>query len=135
MMKAKIAYCLALMVLMNTVFTTPYQAIAASQSKVKLVVRVELETGETYKWSLNCKPNSGSHPTLNSTCNFLTSSAARKVFDPKPISTSCLQIFGGDSKAKITGTFYSKRVSVDLDRRDGCKIAQWESLIKIVRYR
>jgi hypothetical protein len=111
------------------------QANGASQSKIKLVVRVDLETGKKFRWALNCRPNSGTHPAITSTCDFLTSNAGKKVFNLRPASTSCLQIFGGDSKANITGTFYGKRISVDLDRRDGCRIAQWESLIRVVRFR
>jgi hypothetical protein len=135
MMRARIPHYLALIVLICGVSIPLDQASAASQPKVKLAVRVDLETGETFRWTLNCRPNSGNHPAINATCNFLSTNAGRKVLNPKPASTSCLQIFGGDSKAKITGTFYGKRVSLDLDRRDGCKIAQWESLIRIVRYR
>ena len=134
-MRKKLSYCVALISLALGVFAPSYQASAVAQPKIKLVVRVDLETGKTFKWSLNCRPNSGTHPSLTSTCNYLTSNAGRKVFSPQPTSTSCLQIFGGDSKGKITGTFYGKRISVDLDRTDGCKIAQWEALIKLVRYR
>ncbi len=133
--RGKFAHCVALISLTFGVFSPSYQASAVAQSKIKLVVRVDLETGKTYKWSLNCRPNSGTHPSLTSTCNFLTSNAGRKIFNPQPTSTTCLQIFGGDSKAKITGTFYSKKISVEMDRRDGCRIAQWDSLIKVVRYR
>ena len=134
-MRAKLANGAALISLIVVFLLPSYQASAAAQPKIKLVVRVDLETGKTFKWTLSCRPNSGTHPSLTSTCNFLTSNAGRKVFSPKPVSTSCLQIFGGDSKGKITGTFYGKGISVDLDRTDGCKIAQWESFIKLVRYR
>ena len=112
-----------------------HNAVAASNPKVKLIVNVIEESGQVFKWTLNCQPNSGNHPSLGSACRFLTTIEGKRALTIKPSSTNCLQVFGGEATARITGLFYGKKVSVTLNRKDGCGITQWDSLIKLVRYR
>ena len=110
-------------------------AQAGSGPKVKLVVRVTLESSETFKWSLNCSPNSGSHPSVSSACKYLGTSAGKKALTTKVVNSNCPQVFGGESKGRISGVAYGQKIALDLDRRDGCRISQWESLIRLLGHR
>lgn len=40
----------------------------------------------------------------------------------------CAEVYGGPQRARITGTVGGKRVSVTVNRGDGCGIAEWDAL-------
>jgi LysM repeat protein len=40
----------------------------------------------------------------------------------------CADVYGGPQRARITGTVGKRRVTVDIDRGDGCGVADWNRL-------
>jgi LysM repeat protein len=44
----------------------------------------------------------------------------------------CSDIYGGPQRARITGTVGRQRISISVDRNDGCGIADWDALRKLL---
>ena len=49
-----------------------------------------------------------------------------RAFAPTPPGAACTEIFGGPSRAVVTGSFLGRRLSVRLRRDNGCEIARWQ---------
>jgi hypothetical protein len=106
---------------------SPKYVAEGAQPLVSLRVQVEASSGDEFRWSVRCSPNSGTHPKLKVVCSKFKSKKFRSLFVENEEEV-CTQIFGSNANARITGTVYGKRVNLQLDRRDGCGIALWQSL-------
>lgn len=105
---------------------------ASASSAVSLQVKISGEDKKTFSWILKCQPNSGSHPKVSTACKFLNTPAGKKAILELPKNEMCTQIYGGAITARIFGDFRGKKINLRLDRKDGCKIAQWDSLMKVL---
>jgi|688.fasta_scaffold359030_2 hypothetical protein len=105
---------------------------ASAASAITLQIKVMGEDKKSFNWNLKCQPNSGSHPQISTACKFLNTATGKKAMLEPPKKDMCTQIYGGDITARISGTFKGKKVNLSLNRKDGCKIAQWDSLIKVL---
>jgi hypothetical protein len=48
------------------------------------------------------------------------------AFRPTPAGTACTEISGGPSEARVTGTYFGRRLWVKLTLANGCEIARWQ---------
>ncbi|UOY02737.1 SSI family serine proteinase inhibitor [Blastococcus sp. PRF04-17] len=82
-------------------------------------------------FSLSCDGRAeGSHPDPQAACDHLHGMA--DPFAPLPTDVACTEQYGGPQTASVTGRWAGERVDVDLSRTDGCRIAQWDSLVPLV---
>jgi hypothetical protein len=93
-----------------------------------LVIEVDRgDGGAPERYTLSCAgPVSGDLPDAAAACEHL-----RGLDDPfaaLPAGTVCSQLFGGPQTAQVTGTWAGRPVDLSLARRNGCEIAQWDSL-------
>ena len=104
----------------------------ADVSKIFLRIDVTYSNNKTKKWTLKCGPTGGNHPYRQKSCNFLLSKQGKSaLFQKQP--EVCTNIFGGTAVASINGRFENTRIMLNLDRKDGCGIKTWDSLIQILR--
>ena len=55
-----------------------------------------------------------------------------RPFAPLPEDVVCSQQYGGPETARVLGRWGGEPVELDLSRVDGCRIAQWDSLVPVV---
>jgi hypothetical protein len=72
----------------------------------------------------------GSHPQAQAACDHLA--ALERPFPPLPADVVCSQEYGGPETARVLGRWGGEPVELDLSRVDGCRIAQWNSLVPVV---
>jgi len=53
-------------------------------------------------------------------------------FAPVDAKKACTEIFGGPQTARVTGVLHSKPVTADFSRNNGCEIARWERVAKLL---
>jgi Subtilisin inhibitor-like len=104
---------------------------AADQAESELVVEVDRGDGSSLEsWSLTCGGNvSGTHPDGGAACAHLEE--LDDPFAPVP-GDVCTEQFGGPQTAHITGVWGGKPVDLELSRTDGCRIAQWDALVRLL---
>jgi hypothetical protein len=107
-------------------------ATASAASATTLQVKITGEDKTSFNWTLKCQPNSGTHPKVSTACKFLNTTAGKKAILELPKNEMCTEIYGGGITARIFGNFKGKKVDLRLDRKNGCKIAQWDSLMKVL---
>lgn len=79
------------------------------------------------EWTLSCDgAPSGTHPQPEEACQHL--SAIENPFLPLPTDLMCTEIYGGPQTAQISGVWNGEPVDLEVSRRNGCEISQWDSL-------
>jgi hypothetical protein len=86
--------------------------------------------GETFEWTLTCEPAGGSHPRPAEACAALA--VNEDALEPDPPDIMCTQIYGGPQQASVSGLFRGRRVQIELSRANGCAIARWDRLQRLV---
>lgn len=62
-------------------------------------------------------------------CDGLTA----EILDPVPDDQACTMIYGGPQTATITGTLNGEDVDSSFSRTNGCEIARWDALVKVLK--
>ena len=103
-----------------------------SQADNDLQIEVDLGDGSTpLTWTLTCVGFvEGSHPQAQAACDHLA--GLERPFAPLPADVVCSQQYGGPETARVVGRWGGEPVELDLSRVDGCRIAQWDSLVPVV---
>ncbi|MGA4840917.1 SSI family serine proteinase inhibitor [Streptomyces sp. G45] len=85
-------------------------------------------------YELRCGAAGSTHPSPRDACERLDQLAAdgENPFKPVPPGTMCTQIHGGDATARVTGTWQGRHVDGSFKRTDGCEIARWNALGKVL---
>ncbi|GAB2833259.1 hypothetical protein KDA82_03285 [Streptomyces daliensis] len=95
------------------------------------------ETGDpadARTYTLDCHPAGGTHPNARAACEQLDGNSrwGQDTFAPTSHGTPCTQIHGGPATAHIEGTWSGRRVDADYDRGNGCEVARWDELDKVL---
>ena len=85
---------------------------------------------ETREATLECDPSGGSHPDPDEACQALAQNVGS--LDPVPGDVACTQIYGGPERARIVGTVSNRQVDAMLNRTNGCEIARWDHLERVL---
>ena len=103
-----------------------------SQADNDLQIEVDLGDGSApLTWTLTCVGFvEGSHPEAQAACDHLA--GLERPFAPLPEDVVCSQQYGGPETARVIGRWGGEPVELDLSRVDGCRIAQWDSLVPVV---
>ncbi|MBJ7451886.1 MAG: hypothetical protein JHC71_07340 [Blastococcus sp.] len=103
-----------------------------SQADDDLQIEVDLGDGSApLTWTLTCVGFvEGSHPQAQAACDHLA--GLERPFAPLPADVVCSQQYGGPETARVLGRWGGEPVELDLSRVDGCRIAQWDSLVPVV---
>lgn len=103
-----------------------------SQAENDLQIEIDLGDGSApATWTLTCAGNvEGSHPEAQAACDHLA--GLDRPFAPLPEDVVCSQEYGGPESARVLGRWHGEPVELELSRVDGCRIAQWNSLVPVV---
>jgi len=103
-----------------------------SQADNDLQIEIDLGDGSApLTWTLTCVGFvEGSHPQAQAACDRLA--GLERPFAPLPADVVCSQQYGGPETARVIGRWGGEPVELDLSRVDGCRIAQWDSLVPVV---
>lgn len=94
---------------------------------------IDPENSQESLYHLSCgKEPSGSHPNPVESCEQLIAAFNEGVFEDGPAEQSCTDQFGGQKTARIHGNIKGERVDKSFSLSDGCSIAEWESLDKVL---
>jgi Subtilisin inhibitor-like len=83
-------------------------------------------------WTLVCGDGSDddSHPDPAAACAHLE--GLDDPFAALPADVVCTEQYGGPQTAHVIGRWNGDEVDLELARNDGCRIAQWDSLVPVV---
>ena len=103
-----------------------------SQAGDDLQIRIDPGDGSAaVTWTLSCVGVAeGSHPQAQAACDHLA--GIERPFAPLPEDVVCSQQYGGPQTARVLGRWNGEPVELDLSRVDGCRVAQWNSLVPVV---
>ncbi len=103
-----------------------------SQADNDLQIEMDLGDGSAPQtWTLTCVGFvEGSHPEAQAACDHLA--GMDRPFAPLPADVVCSQQYGGPETARVLGRWGGEPVDLELSRVDGCRIAQWDSLVPVV---
>ncbi len=103
-----------------------------SQADNDLQLEIDLGDGSAAQtWTLTCVGFvEGSHPAAQAACDHLA--GMERPFAPLPDEEMCTQVYGGPETARVQGRWGGEPVDLALSRIDGCRIAQWDSLVPVV---
>ena len=104
-------------------------ALAGSDRPLNdLLVEQDLGDGSPpQRWTLVCAGTAtGDHPQAEAACAHLADVA--DPFAPLPTDLLCAEVYGGPQTATVSGVWNGEPVALELARRNGCEIAQWDSL-------
>jgi hypothetical protein len=98
----------------------------------ELVVEVDAGDGSPVeRWTLVCGDAAGGdHPDVRAACDNLR--RLTDPFAPIPADAVCTEQYGGPQTARVTGRWAGQPVDLALSRSDGCRMAQWDSLVPLV---
>ncbi|MGY1821848.1 SSI family serine proteinase inhibitor [Geodermatophilus sp. SYSU D00079] len=98
----------------------------------RLVVEVDRGDGSPVeRWTLVCADAvEGDHPDAQAACDHLRE--LPDAFAPVPADAVCTEQYGGPQTAHVTGRWAGESVDLRLSRTDGCRMAQWDSLVPLV---
>jgi hypothetical protein len=98
----------------------------------RLVVEVDRGDGSPVeRWTLVCADAvEGDHPDAQAACDHLAE--LPDAFAPIPADAVCTEQYGGPQTAHVTGQWAGEPVDLRLSRTDGCRMAQWDSLVPLV---
>jgi hypothetical protein len=67
-------------------------------------------------------------------CDLLTAdpNVVTRLVQGRDPGRMCTQQYGGPEVARVTGTIDGRRVDVEIDRTDGCGIAEWSALTALL---
>jgi hypothetical protein len=106
---------------------------AAAKPASALTISVTAAPGATpRRWTLTCGPagDGGTHPQPAVAC--ATLARAQHPFAPVRTGIMCSMIAGGPQTASITGSWDGTRVAAAYSLADGCQIARWDKIWKVL---
>ncbi|WP_456925109.1 SSI family serine proteinase inhibitor [Geodermatophilus sp. SYSU D00705] len=111
---------------------TAAPAPGSSAGEDSLVVEVDRGDGSAVeRWTLVCAGAAeGDHPDAQAACDQLRDRS--DAFAPIRADAVCTELYGGPQTATVTGRWGGEPVDLRLSRTDGCRIAQWDSLVPLV---
>jgi hypothetical protein len=118
--------------------TTPGIAYARGPHPVadgdRLTVTVRHAGRADGTYVLRCHPTRGNHPAAVRACGVLDRRTVwgRDPFAPVPANRLCTMQYGGPATAHVIGKWAGRPVDAWFDRRDGCRIARWNSLVPLL---
>ncbi|MEU6094172.1 SSI family serine proteinase inhibitor [Streptomyces sp. NPDC047079] len=100
----------------------------------QLVITVRHAGHADGTYLLHCHPSRGSHPNPAAACTTLDRRTiwGRDPFASVPPRAVCTMQYGGPATAHIFGTWAGRPVDARYDRRDGCQVARWDSLVPLL---
>ncbi|MFJ5535411.1 SSI family serine proteinase inhibitor [Streptomyces sp. NPDC093261] len=100
----------------------------------QLVITVRQAGGADGTYVLRCHPSRGTHPSPAAACATLDRRTVwgHDPFAPVPPRALCTMQYGGPATARISGTWAGRPVDARYDRRDGCQVARWDSLVPLL---
>lgn len=103
-----------------------------AQADNDLQIEIDLGDGSAPQiWMLTCVGFvEGSHPDAQAACDHLA--GMDRPFAPLPADVVCSQQYGGPETARVLGRWGGEPVELELSRVDGCRIAQWDSLVPLL---
>ena len=93
----------------------------------ELTIVVDDGHGSRTMWRLTCDPPGGNHPDGAAACQALAKNGERAL-PPVAKNLRCTQVYGGDQKATVTGTWRGKPVNSSFSLINGCEISRWKAL-------
>ena len=121
---------IALLALLASACGEDAPAGAGGTADVDLVVQVDRDGRDGPKPErrarVRCLPGDSSRP-----CRVARAFDAGD-FAPVDAKTACTEIFGGPETARVTGVLDGRRVAADFSRNNGCEIARWERVAKLL---
>jgi hypothetical protein len=106
-------------------------SLATSPPASPLTVRYDPGEGGTVQtWRLDCAGGDSDHPDAEAACAALE--ALDDPFAPLPEDMACTEQYGGPQQASISGAWKGAEVDLEVHRRNGCEIAQWDSLVPLL---
>lgn len=120
--------------------SSPSPSATASNGNVPHAAKADLTV--TYKasasakpevWTLRCDPTGGNHPQAATACtNLAVATAKGDPFAPTRVGVMCSMIYGGPETATLKGTYNSRAVSASFSRKNGCEVARWNKLARVL---
>ncbi|WP_228031953.1 SSI family serine proteinase inhibitor, partial [Streptomyces phyllanthi] len=100
----------------------------------RLTVTVQAAGAADGTYELECHPYGGNHPDARDACAQLDRSTTwdRSPFAPVHPDTVCTMQYGGRATAHVTGIWAGRPVDAHFNRRNGCEIARWDSLVPLL---
>jgi hypothetical protein len=121
---------IALLALLASACGEEAPAGSGGAADVDLVVRVDRDGGDGPKPArrirVRCAPGDASRP-----CRVARALDAGD-FAPVDARTACTELYGGPETARVTGVLDGRRVAADFSRNNGCEIARWERVAKLL---
>jgi hypothetical protein len=96
-----------------------------------LTIVVDDGHGSRTTWRLTCDPPGGDHPDGAAACQALAKNGDRAL-PPVAKNLRCTQVYGGDQKATVTGTWRGKPVNSNFSLVNGCEIGRWKALVGLL---
>jgi hypothetical protein len=97
----------------------------------ELTIVVDDGHGSRTTWRLTCDPPGGDHPDGAAACQALAKNGDRAL-PPVAKNMMCTQVYGGDQKATVTGTWRGKPVNSNFSLVNGCEISRWKALVGLL---
>jgi subtilisin inhibitor-like len=97
----------------------------------ELTILVDDGHGSRTTWRLTCDPPGGNHPDAAAACQALAKNGERAL-PPVAKNLSCTQVYGGDQKATVTGSWRGKSVNSSFSLINGCEIGRWKALVGLL---
>jgi hypothetical protein len=99
-----------------------------------LSVTVEHPDFETATYDISCTGDAATIDGIDldaeAACTALSEPAVQsRLIDGPPADQVCTEIYGGPDTATIAGTLDGETVTTQVDRTNGCGIADWDELL------
>lgn len=99
-----------------------------------LTVTVEHPDFDAVTYEISCTGDTativGIDLDAEEACTALSEPAVQsRLIDGPPAGQACTEIYGGPDTASITGTLDGDPISAEVDRSNGCGIADWDELL------
>ncbi|NEY34511.1 hypothetical protein GTU99_20270 [Streptomyces sp. PRKS01-65] len=114
---------------------TPVAQVPARHGGDHLTVTVRnAGKGRDGTFELYCHPGGGSHPDPEGACATVERNTrwGQDAFAPAARGAMCTMQYGGPATARVTGVWAGRPVDATYDRRDGCAIARWDSMVPLL---
>ncbi len=116
---------------MLVLLAAAWAAAAQRADGTRLTIEVRASEGAAPTgYTLACDPADGTLPGAAQACERLA--ASRASFAPLPADAVCTQVYGGPEVATVRGVFRGQAVDAVFTRRNGCEIARYDRLLRLL---
>ncbi len=114
--------------LMLLLFLKVFQSIFAGSLPDDHLTITITDSSHDGRYQLSCHPSiGGNHPHPKEACEELDQEKT-DPFAPVSKTAMCSQVYGGDDRALVNGTWAGKSVKTEFNRKNGCEIARWDKV-------